>query len=52
MQQGWFMTRKLKDYIHQSKKDYKGARYIINDSDRCELIAGYAETFEKALRCP
>ena len=50
MQQGWFTTRKLKDYIHQSKKDYKGARYIINGSDRCELIAGYAETFEKALR--
>ena len=50
MKEGWFTGRKLSDYIHQSKKDYEGARRIINGTDKAKLIAGYAETFEKALR--
>lgn len=50
MKEGWFTGRKLSDYIHQSKKDYISARRIINGTDKAKLIAGYADTFEKALR--
>ena len=50
MKQGWFTGRKLSDYIYQSKKDYVSARRIINGTDKANLIAGYADTFEKALR--
>lgn len=52
MKKGMFTGKKLKDYIDQSKKDYLGARRIINGTDKASLIAGYATTFEKALRCP
>ena len=50
MREGWFTGKKLGDYIYQSKKDYVGARRIINGTDKAKLIAGYAEIFEKALR--
>ena len=50
MKDGWFTGKKLSDYINQSKKDYAGARRIINGTDKDKLISGYAETFEKALR--
>lgn len=47
---GWFTGHGLPLYISQSKKDYVGARRVINGQDRAKLIASYAETFEKALR--
>lgn len=50
MKNGLYTGRKLSDYIHQSKKDYVNARRIINGTDKANLIAGYANTFEKALR--
>ena len=50
MKNGLYTGRKLSDYINQSKKDYVNARKIINGMDKASLIAGYAETFEKALR--
>ena len=50
MKVGLYTGRKLSDYINQSKKDYLNARRIINGMDKASLIAGYAETFEKALR--
>lgn len=50
MKEGWFTGRKLSDYIHQSKKDYVNARRIINGTDKANLIADYANAFEKALR--
>ena len=50
MKDGWFTGKKLSDYINQLKKDYVGARRIINGTDKDKLISGYAETFEKALR--
>lgn len=50
MKNGLYTGRKLSDYINQSKKDYVNARRIINGTDKANLIAGYAETFEKALR--
>lgn len=50
MKQGWFTGKRLSDYIDQSKKDYVNARRIINGTDKAQLVASYAETFEKALR--
>lgn len=50
MKTGLYTGKKLSDYIHLSKKDYVGARRIINGTDKAQLIAGYAEMFEKALR--
>lgn len=50
MKSGLYTGKKLSDYINQSKKDYVNARKIINGMDKAILIAGYAETFEKALR--
>lgn len=50
MKEGWFTGRKLSDYIHQSRKDYQGARKIINGTDKAITIARYADIFEKALR--
>lgn len=52
MKNGMFTGKKLSDYIYQSKKDYEGARRIINGTDKAKLIAGYADTFEYALRRP
>lgn len=50
MKEGWFTGKRLDDYIYQSKKDYVNARRIINGTDKANLIAGYADTFERALR--
>lgn len=45
--EGWFTGRKLEDYL---PGDYVGARRVVNGTDRAEMIAGYAENFEAALR--
>lgn len=50
MKTGLYTGKKLSDYIYQSKKDYVGARRIINGTDKAKLIAGYADMFERALR--
>lgn len=50
MLDGWFTSKKLKDYIDGFKCDYVGARKVINGTDRAELIAGYANKFEQALK--
>jgi putative chitinase len=46
---GMFTGNKLADYIRGGKRDYTGARRIINGTDRAKLIAGYAESFLDAL---
>ncbi|AZA93997.1 hypothetical protein EG343_21735 [Chryseobacterium nakagawai] len=46
---GVFTGRKITDYINDSKKDYRNARRCINGTDRMDLIAKYAEQFEKIL---
>lgn len=46
---GWFTGRKLSDYITLQKSDFKGARKIINGTDKASLIAGYAKSYEKLL---
>ena len=50
MEDGWFTGKKLADYLSDSKSDYRCARRIINGTDKADLIAGYALTFEAALR--
>ena len=46
MKEGLFTGQKLDDYIGG---DYRGARKIVNGTDKAALIAGYAEIFEDAL---
>jgi predicted chitinase len=45
MAEGWFTGKKLDDYT-----GYVGMRHIVNGTDRANMIAGYAEKFETALR--
>lgn len=47
---GTFTGRKLSDYIGDGKRDYVGARRVINGTDKAKLIAGYAESFLDALK--
>jgi hypothetical protein len=47
MQEGLFTGKTLSDYLGD---DYIGARRIVNGTDKATLIAGYAKTFEEALR--
>ncbi len=49
MRDGWFTGKKLADYITLSRSDYAGARRIVNGTDRADLIAGYAKTFNALL---
>lgn len=51
MTQGWFTGRRLADYIGSgAPADYKEARRIINGLDCAEKIAGYARSYEHALK--
>jgi len=50
MVQGMFTGKKLSDYINLKQCDYVGARRIINGMDRANLIAGYADAFQYALK--
>lgn len=49
MKHGEFTGKRLSDYINNEKKDYINARRIINGVDKKELIASYAEKFEKLI---
>ena len=44
---GWFTGKKLGDYL---PGDYRGARRVVNGTDKADMIAGYAREFEAALR--
>lgn len=46
---GVFTTKKITDYINATKKDYVGARRCINGTDKAQLIANYAKSFEIIL---
>lgn len=50
MLDGVFTGKKLADYINPPLVDYVGARRIVNGTDRADLIAAYAVSFEHALR--
>lgn len=43
---GWFTGQRLSDYL---PGDYKGARRVVNGTDRAAEIARYASKFEAAL---
>ncbi|WP_273726407.1 hypothetical protein [Brucella gallinifaecis] len=49
MVEGWFTGKNLSDYITLQKSDFKGARRIVNGTDKADLIAGYAREYDKAL---
>ena len=50
MVEGWFTGKKLSDYITLQKSDFKGARRIINGTDKAALIAGYAKQYDALLK--
>lgn len=54
MAEGWFTTKKLSDYLPSSglatHTQFKGARKIINGTDKDTLIANHAVQFQKALQ--
>jgi putative chitinase len=47
--EGWFTGKKLGDYITLSKSDFKGARRIINGTDKAAAIAIIARAYDEAL---
>ena len=53
MEQGWFTGKKLSNYLPAvgaaPKAKYKAARYIINGTDKADVIADYAVSFQNAL---
>lgn len=49
MMLGTFTGKKLLDYVAGQRKDYLGARRVVNGTDKATLIAGYARSFERAL---
>ena len=50
MKEGWYTSKKLSDYINDNKKDYVGARRIVNGTDKAKEIADIAVVMERALR--
>lgn len=47
---GMFTGKALGTYLDMSVPDYAGARRVINGTDKASTIAGYARSYEKALR--
>lgn len=52
MDEGWFTGKALQNYLPPvaTRDAFKQARRIINGTDKADLIAGYAETFQAALQ--
>lgn len=50
MRRGSFTGHRLDDYFGPAKRDWAGARKIINGTDRAELVARHARLFARALR--
>lgn len=50
MREGWFTGKKLSDYITLQKSDFKGARRIINGTDKAKEIADIAAQYDGALK--
>lgn len=44
MTKGWFTGKKMSDY-----NNYRDMRRVVNGTDKADMIAKYAEAFEKAL---
>lgn len=52
MREGWFTGKALRTYLPEiaDAAQFKNARRIVNGTDKAELIAGYAVTFQDALQ--
>lgn len=49
MLEGWFTGKKLSDYFNAKVTDWKGARRIINGTDKAAEIAAIAKQFHAAI---
>lgn len=49
LSRGLFTGRKLSEYLNAEGSDYVQARRCVNLLDKAELIAGYAQQFERVL---
>ena len=47
--EGWFTNKKLSDYITLQTSNYRGARRIINGTDKAAAIAEIAREYEECL---
>lgn len=47
---GWFTGKKLSDYITLQRSDFKGARRIINGTDKAAKIAAIAKQYDAELK--
>lgn len=50
MKEGWFTGKKLSDYITLQKSDFRGARRIINGTDKAQSIADIAIQYDADLK--
>jgi predicted chitinase len=50
MRDGWFTGKKLADYFNANVDDARGARRIVNGTDKASLIATYHKAFFDALK--
>lgn len=49
MIEGWFTGRKLGEFVGGHGTDFRGARRVVNGTDRAAEIARLAEDYQKAL---
>lgn len=49
MRDGWFTGKRLDDYITLKASNYRGARRIVNGTDKAAAIAEIAREYEEAL---
>lgn len=50
MVEGWFTGKKLSDYITLGYSNFKGARRIVNGTDKAANIAALARDYDAALK--
>ncbi len=48
--EGWFTGKKVPDYITLQKSDFKGARRVINGTDKAAQIAKLAQRYDDVLK--
>jgi hypothetical protein len=50
MTRGMFTGKSLRDYFNETRNDPRGARKIINGTDKADLIAGFYASFLAAIK--
>jgi hypothetical protein len=48
--EGWFTGKSIPDYITLQKSDFKGARRVINGTDKASQIANLAKRYDEILK--